>query len=47
MDEAERCGEVHLLEKGNLVVEGNPKKILEQEKVKSFDEIFLKRGNHE
>jgi ABC-2 type transport system ATP-binding protein len=47
MDEAERCGEVHLLEKGRLVAEGIPRALLEAEHVRSFDELFLRRGAHD
>jgi ABC-2 type transport system ATP-binding protein len=47
MDEAERCGQVHLLESGKLVAEGEPRALLEREGVASFDELFLKRGTHE
>jgi ABC-2 type transport system ATP-binding protein len=44
MDEAERCGQVHLIEKGKLVAEGDPRALLEAEGVRSFDELFLRRG---
>lgn len=44
LDEAERCGNVHLLEQGKLVAEGEPREILEREGVRSFDELFLKRN---
>jgi ABC-2 type transport system ATP-binding protein len=47
LDEAERCGSVHLLEQGKLVAEGEPRQILKREGVKSFDELFLKRNAHE
>ena len=47
MDEAERCGYVHLLEKGILVDHGEPRQLLESAKAKSFDELFLRRGAHE
>jgi len=47
LDEAERCGSVHLLEQGKLVAEGEPRQILEREGVKSFDELFLKRNARE
>ncbi len=47
MDEAERCGHVHLLEKGRLVIEGSPRELLEAEKAKNFDELFLRRGAHD
>ncbi len=44
MDEAERCGAVHLLENGKLVAEGEPRELLKREGVPSFDAFFLKRG---
>lgn len=44
MDEAERCGHVHLIEKGNLMIQGEPRELLHHEKAKNFDELFLKRG---
>ncbi|HTL12741.1 MAG TPA: ABC transporter ATP-binding protein [Bdellovibrionota bacterium] len=44
MDEAERCEEVHLMEKGKLVAEGVPRELLKSEGVKNFDELFLQRG---
>jgi len=47
LDEAERCGCVHLLERGKLVAEGEPRRILEQEGVSSFDELFIRKGTHE
>jgi ABC-2 type transport system ATP-binding protein len=47
MDEAERCGRVHLLERGKLVAEGEPRWILEREGVRSFDELFLRRNANE
>ncbi len=47
MDEAERCGRVNLLERGALVASGEPRELLAQEGVKSFDELFLRRGKHE
>ncbi len=45
MDEAERCGRVHLIERGNLVAAGEPRDLLAQEGVGSFDELFLKRAH--
>jgi ABC-2 type transport system ATP-binding protein len=42
MDEAERCSVVHLLEAGHVVAEGEPRELLQKQKVKSFDELFLK-----
>jgi ABC-2 type transport system ATP-binding protein len=47
MDEVERCGRVHLLERGKLVAEGEPRGILEREGVRSFDELFLRRNANE
>jgi ABC-2 type transport system ATP-binding protein len=47
MDEAERCGRVHLLERGKLIAQGEPRELLEREGVRSFDELFLKRNPHE
>jgi len=47
MDEAERCGHVHLLEKGQVVANGEPRALLEEAKVKSFDELFIQRGRHD
>ena len=47
MDEAERCGHVHLLEKGSVIADGDPRQLLETAKVRSFDELFLKRGVHD
>lgn len=44
MDEAERCGMVHLISSGQVVAEGSPREILEREGVRSFDELFLKRA---
>jgi ABC-2 type transport system ATP-binding protein len=43
MDEAERCGRVHLLDKGRALAEGEPRKVLAAEGAISFDELFLKR----
>lgn len=47
MDEAERCGSVHLLEKGVVVAEGEPRQLLIDSQSKNFDELFMKRGHHE
>ena len=44
MDEAERCSEVHLLESGRAVAEGEPRALLAREGVGSFDELFLKHA---
>jgi ABC-2 type transport system ATP-binding protein len=45
MDEAERCGMVHLIASGRIVSEGNPRDILKREGAQSFDELFLKRSD--
>lgn len=45
MDEAERCSHIHLLESGKVVATGEPRSLLKQEGVRSFDELFLKHGN--
>jgi ABC-2 type transport system ATP-binding protein len=44
MDEAERCAMVHLMEDGRVVEEGEPRDLLRRAQVRSFDELFLKRG---
>ena len=44
MDEAERCGEVVLMEEGGVLGTGEPRVLLEREKVSGFDEFFLRRG---
>ncbi len=43
MDEAERCAQIHLLDKGRALAEGEPRSVLAKEGVKSFDELFMKR----
>jgi ABC-2 type transport system ATP-binding protein len=43
MDEAERCAQIHLLDKGHALAEGEPRSVLAAEGVASFDELFLKR----
>jgi len=45
MDEAERCSMVHLMSAGKTIAEGEPKKLLEDEQVPSFDQLFVKYGN--
>lgn len=49
MDEAERCSKVHLLESGHLIAEGEPRELMHNEGVSSFDDLFVKysRKNHE
>lgn len=44
MDEAERCAEVHLIEAGHAMGEGEPRQLLRREGVASFDEYFMKRA---
>lgn len=44
MDEAERCQEAHLLDAGKHLVSGEPRKILSNAGVKSFDEYYLRRS---
>ena len=43
MDEAERCEYVHLMENGVVLAEGEPRKLLNNEGVSDFDELFIKR----
>jgi len=42
MDEAERCGKVHLMEAGKLLAAGEPRAVLAAEGVRSFEELFLR-----
>jgi len=42
MDEAERCTRVHLLERGRVMAEGEPRDLLAKEGVHGFDELFMK-----
>lgn len=44
MDEAERCGEVVLMERGHVLGMGEPKELLHTSHSANFDEFFLKRG---
>lgn len=43
MDEAERCEQVHLLDAGRALAQGEPRQVLLDEGVASFDELFMKR----
>jgi ABC-2 type transport system ATP-binding protein len=43
MDEAARCATIHLLDKGTCLAEGKPQEVLKREKVKSFEELFIRR----
>ncbi len=44
MDEAERCFEAHLLDAGHHLASGEPRKLLADAGVKSFDEFYIKRS---
>lgn len=41
MDEAERCGVVHLLASGKVIAEGDPRELLKRTGKQSFDELFI------
>ena len=43
MDEAERCGKVHVLDGGVLLAAGEPRAVLAKEGDPSFEELFLRR----
>lgn len=43
MDEAQRCGRVHLLNDGKILTAGEPQSILAAEGARDFDELFRKR----
>lgn len=44
MDEAERCSEVHLVESGRALAEGEPKTLMSERRVRSIDELFLREA---
>ncbi|MDR3179740.1 MAG: ABC transporter ATP-binding protein [Holosporaceae bacterium] len=44
MDEAERCGCVHLMENGTVIDAGEPQQLLLRDNVENFDQFFLKRA---
>ncbi len=44
MDEAERCAEVHLIENGVVLDEGDPAELLKKEQADNFDQFFIKRA---
>ncbi|MFA4971093.1 MAG: ABC transporter ATP-binding protein [bacterium] len=44
MDEAERCHEAHLLDAGKHLASGEPRKLLADAGVASFDEFYLARS---
>lgn len=45
MDEAERCDHVHLVDHGAVLAQGDPRQILNEAHVSSFEELFLKLAN--
>jgi ABC-2 type transport system ATP-binding protein len=45
MDEAERCGKIHLFDKGRAIINGEPGEILESTGAKDFNEVFIKEAN--
>lgn len=47
MDEAERCSRVHVLDEGKLLATGEPRQILKQQNVNSFEALFLKNSDLE
>ena len=47
MDEAERCGRVHLLERGKLGAAGEPRALRSGEGVARFGPLFLRRHTHD
>jgi ABC-2 type transport system ATP-binding protein len=44
LDEAERCSKVHLIESGSVIASGEPRALLDDQKARSFDELFLRRA---
>ena len=47
LDEAERCSKVHLVEGGQVVASGEPRRLLAEQHAVSFDELFLRRAQEE
>jgi ABC-2 type transport system ATP-binding protein len=47
MDEAERCSEVHLIESGHIIGQGEPRELLQKVGARSFDEYFMKAEKRE
>jgi len=47
MDEAERCARVHLIDSGRCLKEGEPRALLKEEGVPTFDALFIKLGHKE
>ncbi len=46
MDEAERCGNVNLIEHGKIIAAGEPRALLQEAQVKNFDALFIQRANY-
>lgn len=46
MDEAERCGEVHVLNEGHLLGAGEPRALLKAAGAANFDSYFLQRSEN-
>ena len=44
MDEAERCGNVVLMERGHVLGAGAPQDLLTRYHSRNFDDLFLRRG---
>ena len=44
MDEAERCGKVHLMQAGKLIAAGEPGALLRSYNARSIDELFLRQA---
>lgn len=47
MDEAERCGKIHVLNEGRLIASGTPQEAKRQFGTDKFEEIFLKKISNE
>ncbi len=44
MDEAERCGRVHVMESGRLLASGEPRQVLLEAKAATFEDLFLRKS---
>lgn len=47
MDEAERCARVHLLSRGRVLAEGEPRQLLEAAREPDFDHYFIRTAGGE
>ena len=45
MDEAERCGKVHLMQGGKLIADGEPGALLKSYHARSIDELFMRQAS--